>query len=102
MTSEQCDILKNIFRSVVTMGKRQQLELSSYVMAFKAFEKVNPQYVQELDKSLEMARNATLLADRSPAAFELVTEKFLSTPLESLSVSELSQIHESIKQRFSN
>jgi hypothetical protein len=103
MTSEQCDILKNIFRNVVAVGKRQQLELASYVMAFKAFEKVNPQYAQELDESLEVARNATVLEDKlSLAQFEVATEKFLSTPLESLSVSELSQIHESIKQRFSN
>jgi hypothetical protein len=102
MTSEQCDLLKDIFRNVVAMGKRQQLELSSYVTAFKAFEKVNPQYAQELDKSLEMARNATVLEDRSLAEFELATEKFLSTPLESLSASELSEIHEIIKQKFSN
>jgi hypothetical protein len=102
MTSEQCDILKDIFRNVVVVGKRQQLELTSYVTAFKAFEKVNPQFAQELDESLEIARNATVLEDRSSAQFDLATEKFLSTPLESLSVSELSQIHDSIKQRFSN
>jgi hypothetical protein len=102
MTSEQCDILKDIFRNVVAVGKRQQLELTSYVTAFKSFEKVNPQFAQELDESLEMARNAIVFEDRSLAQFELVTEKFLSTPLESLSASELSEIHEIIKQRFSN
>jgi hypothetical protein len=102
MTSEQCDILKNIFRNVVAVGKRQQLELSCYVTAFKAFEKVNPQYAQALNESLETARTATVLEDRSLAQFELATEKFLSTPFESLSVSELLQIHEIIKQEFSN
>jgi hypothetical protein len=44
MTSEQCDILKDIFRNVVAVGKRQQLELTSYVTAFKSFEKVNPEF----------------------------------------------------------
>jgi hypothetical protein len=101
MTSEQCDILKDIFRNVVAMGKGQQLELSCYVRAFQAFEKVNPQYAKELEKSLEMARKTTVLEDRSLAQFELATEKFLSTPLESLPASELSEILEIIKQKFS-
>jgi CO dehydrogenase nickel-insertion accessory protein CooC1 len=102
VTSEQCDVLKDIFRNVVSVSKHQQLELSAYMTVFNKFKKVNPQYTQELDENLETARNATIFQDKSLAQFELVTEKFLSTPFESLSVSELSQIHEIIKQKFSH
>ena len=100
MTSEQCDVLKDIFRNVVSVSKRQQLELSAYVTVLSTFKKVNPQYAQELDENLEIVRNATTLKD-SLDQFELATEKFLSSAFDSLSLSELSQIHEIIKQKFS-
>jgi hypothetical protein len=100
VTSEQCDVLKDIFRNVVSVSKRQQLELSAYVTVLSTFKKVNPQYAQELDENLEIVRNATTLKD-SLDQFELATEKFLSSAFDSLSLSELSQIHEIIKQKFS-
>jgi CO dehydrogenase nickel-insertion accessory protein CooC1 len=102
MTSEQCDVLKDIFRNVVAVGKRQQLQLAAYMAVFNIFKKMYPQYTEELDANLEAASNATVPQDKSFAQFELATEKFLSTPFDSLSVSDLSQIHEIIKQKFSN
>jgi hypothetical protein len=102
MTSEQCDVLKDIFRNVVAVGKRQQLQLASYMAVFNTFKRMYPQYTQELDANLEAATNANVPQDKSFAQFELATEKFLSTPFDSLSVSDLSQIHEIIKQKFSN
>jgi hypothetical protein len=102
MTSEQCDVLKDIFRNVVAVGKRQQLQLAAYIAVFNIFKKMYPQYTEELDANLEAASNATVPQDKSFAQFELATEKFLSTPFDSLSVSDLSQIHEIIKQKFSN
>jgi hypothetical protein len=100
VTSEQCDVLKDIFRNVVSVSKRQQLELSAYVTVLNTFKKVNPQYAQELDENLEIVRNAATLQD-SLGQFELATAKFLSSAFDSLSLSELSQIHEIIKQKFS-
>lgn len=100
VTSEQCDVLKDIFRNVVSVSKRQQLELSAYVTVLSTFKKANPQYTQELDENLEIVRNATTLQD-SLGEFELATKKFLSSAFDSLSLSELSQIHEIIKQKFS-
>jgi len=100
VTSEQCDVLKDIFRNVVSVSKRQQLELSAYVTVLSTFKKANPQYAQELDENLEIVRNATTLQD-SLGEFELATKKFLSSAFDSLSLSELSQIHEIIKQKFS-
>ena len=55
MTSEQCDALKDIFRNVVAVGKRQQLELAAYMAVFNTFKKMYPQYTQELDANLEAA-----------------------------------------------
>jgi hypothetical protein len=102
VTSEQCDVLKDIFRNVVSVSKRQQLELSAYVTVFNTFKKANPQYTQELDENLEIVRNATALPDKPLGQFELATEKFLSSAFDSLSVSELSQIHEIIRRKFSH